>query len=69
MAQLPGYLRPPTPAAASSRPGSLLEILGALGPRAASSRAPTPRERTSVPAAVVAASAPARRGVGAPGHG
>jgi hypothetical protein len=69
MAQLPGYLCPPTPAAASSRPGSLLEILGALGPRESSPRAPAGRERTSVPAAVVAASAPARGGVGAPSHG
>jgi hypothetical protein len=69
MAQLPGYLRPATTAGASSRPGSLLEILGALGPREAPSRARAEGERTSVPAAVVAASASARRGVGAPGHG
>jgi hypothetical protein len=69
MAQLPGYLRPATPAAVSSRPGSLLEILGALGPRETPSRARVDGDRAPVPAAVVAAAAPARRGVGAPGHG
>ncbi|WP_022930609.1 hypothetical protein [Patulibacter americanus] len=68
MAQLPGYLRPATSAAASPRPASLLDILGSLGPREAPVRARA-GQCTSVPAAVVAASVPARRGVGAPGHG
>lgn len=84
MAQFPGYLRPETPAAASYRPGSVLDILGALGPRdpsprrAVRPRVEHPRDRSSrlpdglaasAPPAVVAAAAAACPGVGAPGAG
>lgn len=68
MAQFPGYLRPSAPAAAACRPGSLLDIVGALGPREPSSATPA-GGRGPVPHAVVAAATGPSRGVAAPGRG